>query len=310
MGRHDRSRAEQEHRWSVVTIGAAGLLIVLAVGAVIWSALRPYSNQDLAESPIAAEASGSRVARASSTSAAAPPVARRSVASSTPAQIARAAAQAEVTLPEQMVRLLPGSRQLLAITGGKLGSNTGTLRIFNEEDGEWVEVLSAPSRFGTNGLTDGETRHSGTRTTPTGLWWIGPFVFGHAANPPQGTLMPYRQTTANSYWSWQKDSTYNTWVESPKKFGGEHLATISPQYEFAFNTGYNALPNERVIGRGTAIFLHVFDPPSYNNGFSAGCVAVSRADMIRVFQIVDPKRNPSLVIGTEQDGTKTCVRAY
>jgi L,D-peptidoglycan transpeptidase YkuD (ErfK/YbiS/YcfS/YnhG family) len=213
------------------------------------------------------------------------------------------------TLPEQMKRMLPGSTQIIVVTGKKLGSNTGTVYVFNKEGDRWVEKLKTTTRMGTNGLTNGETRRSGNRTTPTGIWSIGKFLFGKAPSPPKGTMMPYRQIKSNSYWSGEHDSTYNTWVNH--KVVGEHLITAANlQYEFVLDSAYNEPPNKRVIGRGTAIFLHVEDPPSYHNGFTAGCVGIPREDMITVFKLIDPKRKPSFAIGTLQKGTSTSIYSY
>ena len=63
------------------------------------------------------------------------------------------------------------------------------------------------------------------------------------------------------WWSDEPGSRYNTWVVSSSHVSGEHLVDVRIQYEFALSTGYNSPPNKVVEGRGTAIFLHVFDPP-------------------------------------------------
>jgi L,D-peptidoglycan transpeptidase YkuD (ErfK/YbiS/YcfS/YnhG family) len=199
---------------------------------------------------------------------------------------------------------------MVIMTGPKLGSTHGTLRIFNLSGSKWKQVMSAPCRFGTYGLVDGNKRKEGSRTTPTGIWWPGTWVWGWHKKAPSGTKMPYRQTTKNVWWSWERNSTYNTWVVSSRKRGGEHLVDVRIQYEFAISTGYNAPPNKVVQGRGTAIFLHVFDPPYVNNGLSAGCIGISRANMIRVFRILDPALKPSFAIGTEKSGTPTSIQAY
>jgi L,D-peptidoglycan transpeptidase YkuD (ErfK/YbiS/YcfS/YnhG family) len=209
--------------------------------------------------------------------------------------------------PMGMSHTLPGSTQMIVATGAKVGSTTGTLRIFNLRSGKWVQVFSAPCRFGTNGLIDGTQRTEGSRTTPTGIWQAGEFVWGWHATPPPGTTMPYRQTTQNIWWSDEPGSTYNTWVDSSQHISGEHLVDVKIQYEYAYSTGYNSPPNEVVQGRGTAIFLHVFDPPTYHNGLSAGCVAVSRANMVKVFRVLEPQRHPSFAVGTEAPGPTAIV---
>ena len=121
--------------------------------------------------------------------------------------------------------------------------------------------------------------------------------------------MPYRPITNSSYWSGQRDSTYNTWVNH--QVSGEHLIDADPQYEYACNTGYNSLPNERVIGRGTAIFIHCFEPPDNALGkYTQGCVAISSDNMVRLFGILDPKKKPTCAIGTLDAGSPTSIWAY
>lgn len=169
--------------------------------------------------------------------------------------------------------------------------------------------MNVEANFGKNGLVDGKKRKQGHLQTPTGIWSLGEFVFGLHPSAPEGTRMPYRAITQNSYWSSARDSTYNTWVN--RKVAGEHLIDADPQYEYAFNTGYNSLPNERVLGRGTAIFIHCFEPPGNALGkYTHGCIAISPANMVRLFQELDPAKQPVCAIGTLKKGSKTSVWAY
>jgi len=222
-----------------------------------------------------------------------------------------AAASTPKTLPEQMHSLLGGSTQVIAITGARIGSRSGTMRIFNKNAGRWVQVFSAPANFGANGLVDGAKRKQGNLQTPTGIWQIGGFLFGQHRSAPSGTKMRYRAITSRSWWSCQRDSTYNTWVESGSRVSGEHLADATVQYEYAFDTGYNSPPNQRVIGRGTAIFIHCAEPAGNSLGkYTHGCIALSRADMRRVFATLDPARHPTCAIGTLAMGTPTSIWSY
>ena len=211
---------------------------------------------------------------------------------------------AVTTLPERMA-YRGGSRQLVIATGAGLGARYGNLRVFDYRAGDWVRVLSTPAKFGSNGLTDGRTRHAGTRTTPTGVWRMPHYIFGTHRGPPSGATMAYRRITADSWWSAERDSTYNAWVETALRIDGEHLADSPHAYEFAVSSGYNALPNQRVYGRGTAIFLHV-----NHRGLTAGCVSVSRRAMIRLCRLLEPARSPVCAVGTTRRGTATSIVAY
>jgi L,D-peptidoglycan transpeptidase YkuD (ErfK/YbiS/YcfS/YnhG family) len=196
------------------------------------------------------------------------------------------------------------ARQLIVVTGAKLGSRNGTLRFFQLESGSWVCTMTVPARFGKRGLVDGARRRAGTKTTPTGLWKMPGFAFGYAKRAPSGSKMRYRKITRRSWWSYKRGRTYNQW-KSARKWPGERLYRVRPQYEYAVSTGYNAKPNRVKYGRGTAIFLHV-----RGRGYTAGCVAISRKDMIKVCRLLDPVKRPACAVGTLKPGSRTSIWAY
>lgn len=208
------------------------------------------------------------------------------------------------TLPELMASRR-ASRQLVVVTGARLGSRDGVLRLFDYRDGDWVEALAVTTRLGKRGLIDGLRRHAGSLTTPTGIWRLPGYVFGTHRRPPSGVKMVYRHVTRRSWWSSARNATYNTWVETGRYVYGEHLADYPVEYEFAVSSGYNARPNSRISGRGAGIFLHVF-----GRGHTAGCVSVARGDMIRLLRWLDPAARPACAMGTLRTGTRTSIYAY
>jgi len=284
--RHRQTPREREGGRSLaVGVGIAVVVVLVIAGVALWTFPRSQP-----ESPSST---------ASSSAATAP---------THPVPAPKGAGRAAP--PLSMAGVLPGSRQVIVATGATLGATGGTLRVYNLGSHGWKRALSAKCRFGTHGLVDGMSRKQGTRTTPTGIWWPGTFAWGWHATPPSGTLLPWRQTTDSTWWSDESGPTYNTWVDSTQHVSGEHLIDAKVQYEYALSTGYNAKPNTVVEGRGTAIFLHVFDPPDYNGGLSAGCVTLSRSDMIRVLRAIDPARKPCFAIGTEATGTPSAITSY
>jgi len=208
------------------------------------------------------------------------------------------------TLPELMASR-GASRQLLVVTGARLGSRDGVLRLFDYRDGDWVEALAGSARLGRRGLFDGLRRHEGSLTTPTGIWRLPGYVFGTHRRPPSGVEMVYRHITRRSWWSSARDATYNTWVETGRYIYGEHLADYPVEYELAVSNGYNAPPNSRIAGRGAGIFVHVF-----GRGYTASCVSVARGDMIRLLRRLDPAARPACAVGTLLTGTRTSIYAY
>lgn len=209
-----------------------------------------------------------------------------------------------LTVPERMFHR-SNARQMVIATGVDIGYKYGTLRFFEYRNGDWVQLFSAPCRFGRNGLINGVLRKTGSLTTPTGIWLMPSYVFGQHSSAPSGTRMPYRHITPRSYWSAVPNATYNTWVESSSYVYGEHLIHYTTTYEWALSTGYNALPNQRVIGRGTAIFLHC-----YGTGLTAGCVSTAPANMVKVFRLLDPAKRRVFAIGTLQGSKSASIYTY
>lgn len=210
---------------------------------------------------------------------------------------------APLPLPLQMARI-GNAKQMIIVTVRKLGDKNGTLQFFDYEDGAWVCTLTARAKLGKRGVMDGAHRWAGNKTTPTGMWSMPNLLFGNHARKPAGAKMRYRHITKRSWWSSKRGKTYNKWVEA-KRWRGERLYGVVPQYEYAVSTGYNEKPNSSVYGRGSGIFLHV-----QGKGLTAGCVAVPRADMIRIYRLLDPAKRPAFAVGTLVRGTKTSIWAY
>ena len=211
-----------------------------------------------------------------------------------------------LTIPEAMA-YRGNARQMIVVTGARLGSTHGTLRLFVYRDGDWVQRLSTPARFGTYGLVDGLKRRQGSRTTPTGIWRAAAYAFGTHAAAPAGSRLPYRRIGPNSWWSAVRGATYNTWVETRRAISGERLANAPVQYEWAFSSGYNERPNPQVYGRGTAIFVHCFGRGSV---LTAGCVSIDHTRMAALIAALDPKLVRMCAIGTEQSTGATSVYSY
>jgi len=208
-------------------------------------------------------------------------------------------------LPDKL-KTLGAARQVVVVTSPNKASNDGTLELYDlRTDGDWTKVMSAPTRMGRNGLVAGSSRHQGSSMTPTGSWAMPTWGFGWAGAAPSGSRLGWKQIRSNSYWSAEHRSSYNTWVTSSSGIAGERLKSAGPSYEFAIDSGYNALPNARVYGRGTAIFIHVMHP-----GYTAGCISIPRAKMIELLKRLDPARKPRCVIGTTDRGSSTSIYAY
>jgi len=140
-----------------------------------------------------------------------------------------------------------------------------------DSKGLWEKKLDVYCGYGKNGFCEADTRVAGNKTTPIGSF---PLTLAFGTGSGSGFPMDYRKITKYSYWSSEKDETYNTWVESKKTMKGEHLKDYY-QYKYAMAIGFNMDP--AVIGRGSAIFLHCKSNNTWN---TAGCVSVKESDML------------------------------
>ena len=200
-------------------------------------------------------------------------------------------AGASVASPVQSIAIL----QTVVVEVPSATSTAGTLRVVETVDGVDRVVLGpVAARVGRNGVK--RNRREGEGTTPLGTMAISG-GFGLATGAV--TVLPYRRVKKGDCWiSDVADTSYNTWVRRSRCVPPNedlHRIATSGAYEFALTTDYNASPI--VVGKGSAIFIHVhsYDAAGRTQPTS-GCVSVPRAVMKRLFVLLDPAKNPVLVV--------------
>ncbi|WP_189334069.1 L,D-transpeptidase family protein [Actinoplanes ianthinogenes] len=228
------------------------------------------------------------------------------------ATVLPAAPAAAVSVPDRLAHV-GNARQLIVVTGKSWSSTYATLRAYQRgTDGKWRQVFAAmPARSGYGGWAWAAQRVQDTGETPVGTFTITR-AFGVRADP--GTRLPYRKVDANDYWVGDRrdPQTYNVFQPSASKHRtwrisqAERLAAYPTQYAYAavinFNrpagVHWNAELGEYVtstpshVGRGSAVFLHV-----NGKGSTAGCVSVSRANLVRLLKWLRPAQHPRIVMG-------------
>ncbi|MCL6537434.1 MAG: L,D-transpeptidase family protein [Acidothermus sp.] len=179
------------------------------------------------------------------------------------------------------------ARQVLTVTSASWASTTATLRAFEKTADGWRQVFGPmPAHLGYNGFS--ADKHEGDGTTPTGRFGFT-MMFGQRPDP--GVHFPYRVPDSQSVWVDDVHSPYyNTWQENAA-LKGEHLASpgYSTAYAYAAVIAYNM--NPVVPGRGSAIFLHVD-----TGGPTAGCVSVSRPNLLEILRWMRPDAHPVIVM--------------
>ncbi|MFN8183352.1 MAG: L,D-transpeptidase family protein [Candidatus Nanopelagicales bacterium] len=219
-----------------------------------------------------------------------------------------------VPVPAVMLDPVPPSRQVIVVTAPRWGSTRAVLRRYTWTSGGWVR--SGPvvdAWLGRNGLAAARKRQQNSGQTPAGVFAL-PQAFGTA--PARGVRLPYHRVTPRSYWPYdpRDPRTYN--VLQTRRWSGarwrddgnwsERLIDYGMQYRRAVVIGYN-LPSgvyrdgrsgERRarhparISKGGGIFLHVAEGRP-----TAGCIAVSGAQMRRTLRWLDPAARPRIVVG-------------
>jgi 2-(1,2-epoxy-1,2-dihydrophenyl)acetyl-CoA isomerase len=246
-----------------------------------------------------------------STTAATHPVGVLGAAQSTdrahPAKVAP-----KVQLPDA-IGVGPKVRQLITVSARGWDSNYAVLKAWRRKPDDSWTLARGPVHavVGYNGWVRADDRVQSTGTTPAGKFSL-PYAFGRWANP--GAKLDYRRVDANDWWPYEpRDSaTYNVYQFHRAKRtdwrGGyaERLYSYTKQYGYAMVVGFNLphgiryssarkqwVASERAdTRRGGGIFLHI-----RGDGFTAGCVAMSRADMRWLVEWVRPSEHARVVMG-------------
>jgi len=191
------------------------------------------------------------------------------------------------------LRTVPAeTRQLIIVHAAGSGTTHASVELFQRTSGRWwpaSELIAA--RIGARGFND--NKMEGDLTTPTGMYSLGPTVYGVLADP--GVKYSYHRLVEHDYWNGNSDSPqYNQFVHGSNPGGAsEALWKITPQYHHFAVINYNT---PAVPQRGSAIFLHVMVP----GRATAGCVSLAEPDLVRVLRWLDPAASPRIVLAPDE----------
>jgi L,D-peptidoglycan transpeptidase YkuD (ErfK/YbiS/YcfS/YnhG family) len=177
-----------------------------------------------------------------------------------------------------------------------VNNNNGTkatLSTYENINGNWRKALpNMEAVVGYNGIATKSKEGDGK--TPIGIYTLGT-AFGWGGKP-SGLKMPYRATTENDYWVDDASSAdYNKWITysgNPSSRWNSFERLKQPLYKYAVAINYNV--NPIIKGKGSAIFLHVWRNSSSP---TAGCVALSEQNLLKVLNWLNPSKKPIIVMG-------------
>ena len=191
------------------------------------------------------------------------------------------------------------NNQLIVVEIG----NTNTMKIY--EGSNLIKEINHVE-IGKNGVSN--HTYEGSVTTPLGQFNLG-IAFGtHDLN----ISYPYIKTSVNHYWVDDSNSKYynnlvslnepiNTFDypyiinSNQKEFSSaEHLIDYPKQYEYAVYIEYNVDGEkyEDGVGKGSAIFLHCLG----DKGYTGGCVAIPKKDILFILNFLDRNKHPQIII--------------
>jgi L,D-peptidoglycan transpeptidase YkuD (ErfK/YbiS/YcfS/YnhG family) len=222
-----------------------------------------------------------------------PPVAPRVTTTTTTAPHAACA-------PTLASRLASTERatQLITVDAATASTTSATVTLWSRTSGCWT-IAGGPwsGRIGGTGFSD--HHREGDQSTPTGVYTIGPIMYGNAANP--GVRYSYHSLVCGDWWDEDPSSrTYNTFqhVACGQKptFGGdsEALWQETVAYPSFAVIDYNTAPI--VSGAGSAIFIH-----ADVGGPTAGCVSLPVGELDTLLRWLQPAASPLIVMGPDAE---------
>lgn len=137
--------------------------------------------------------------------------------------------------------------------------------------------------IGAGGTTS--KKREGDQCTPLGTWPLRRVFYRPDKPPRPDTRLPRIPMTPTMGWSDDPADPphYNRLVELPYPHGHEVLWRDDRVYDIVVELGYN--DNPPVIGRGSAIFMHVAKP---DFAPTAGCVALATDDLRHLLTLAAP----------------------
>ncbi|KNY25957.1 ErfK/YbiS/YcfS/YnhG family protein [Pseudobacteroides cellulosolvens ATCC 35603 = DSM 2933] len=191
------------------------------------------------------------------------------------------------------LRCVKSSLQTILVTNDRYSDKSATLETFEKTGDVWERVFPPMNAvLGKNGFTCNKIEGDGK--SPIGVYKLQT-CFGKYPNP--STLLPYRQTTENDTWVDDVDSLYyNTWQVNPAYGRWSSGEVLRPEdgvyYDYSIVINYNTA--DRIPGRGSAIFLHIWEGPDVP---TFGCIAVEYDNLLKIIRWLNPSSNPIIIQG-------------
>jgi L,D-peptidoglycan transpeptidase YkuD (ErfK/YbiS/YcfS/YnhG family) len=199
-------------------------------------------------------------------------------------------------LPEAVENGIGTSSQVLFIGNVETASTGVRISAMEKKDGRWQRPFPPiEGVIGRNGFAPPGKKREGDGRTPSGIFPLS-LVFGYAPSVP--TKMPYRQATGDDLWVDDIHADdYNRWTTkgTTKAASFERMRRDDDRYKLGVVVEYNT--NPVIKGYGSAIFFYIWQERGIP---TAGCIALSETDLIRIVEWLDPAAGPQSVLGMDE----------
>jgi L,D-peptidoglycan transpeptidase YkuD (ErfK/YbiS/YcfS/YnhG family) len=189
------------------------------------------------------------------------------------------------TTPVDSFKTVGNAEQVILVTTDGYNTYQAKIETYEKKNGRWIKQLSVSGAIGKNGFA--KSKKEGDMKSPRGKYTIS-LSFGRYQNP--GTKLRYRKITEKDVWvDDSKSIYYNTWQQKPAKgrWQSAEEMDVAP-YDYGFVIDYNT---KRIPNKGSAIFFHVIG----QSGYTAGCTAASKEDVVNIVKWLDPNKHPIII---------------
>jgi L,D-peptidoglycan transpeptidase YkuD (ErfK/YbiS/YcfS/YnhG family) len=198
------------------------------------------------------------------------------------------------------------AEQLVLVVSNQESANKAVLQGFVRVDGEWKFNFACPAVLGKNGmawgrglhrentrLSDEPVKREGDGRSPKGAYELLR-AYGYQKNVR--IKFPYVETAPEMICIDDSRSEYYNMIVRDEKIADapdtshEQMMREDDLYKYAILVGHNTDAPEK--NAGSCIFIHIWrDSDSY----TAGCTAVSEANIMRLLSWLDPAKKPCFV---------------
>ena len=150
-----------------------------------------------------------------------------------------------------------------------------------------IDEFSFKCSIGKNGLKSKKVE--GDLSTPKGSFLLKKLYYRSDRFKKINTILPKIKIKKNMGWcNDPKNKYYNSLIKITKKIKHEKMFRRDRKYDLVIVLDYNL--NKPVPFRGSAIFIHL----TKNYRSTAGCIALSKNDMLILLKIINKKTKISI----------------